>query len=304
MHHRPNTHRRPNARALTSLLVVGLLAIGLVAAQSADEPSEWTYVLERTTTAASHFDVNVSVAGGTGESAFIAILGLDETTQPMGLVPVTMLHRTGELTPSVHALGERVGCPDANCGVLGQVGGSGVSWAYDSTTDVEMTRVLIAVRSFDQPEVTLREAAGWQLVEQPFNYRTVQASEAQSVGVSHPDAGAEVFLSASAAGYPQGSVAMGELPCSPGSVGVPAGLGTGTLRGGIEEPTLTCAVDYEGPVAAVADDETTWSLDADGAAVGRNGTFETRLFVASVPPTPSCEESAYVLCSVQLPGSG
>lgn len=297
--------RRPRGRkgatAVLTLAIAALFTTAFAAAPSSPPSAmtdgRWTYVLERTSTGDTSFDLNVSVGGATGEENFVAILALAEDDAGVELRPVALYHRSGDPVPQGYVLGNPVGCPQAGCGALGQIGGGAVSWRYDSTSSPDaLTRVLIAVVSPDEPIIELTDAGGWQIAARSFEFRHVKASQADGVGITHSVAGADVFLSAAAEGFPGGSLAMAELPCSPAETGVALGAGSATLRGGSTSPSTTCAVEYPGPIAAQATAHTNWSFEAEGAAVGMDGSFETRLFVAEYPPTPSCDDSDYVRC--------
>ena len=292
---------RKGATAVLIMAIAAVFSTAFTTASSGSSPNladgRWTYVLERTSTGDTSFDVNVSVGGGTGEENFVAMLALAENDAGVELHPVALYHRSGDPVPQGYVLGNPVGCPQAGCGALGQVGGGAVSWRYDSASSPDaLTRVLIAVVAPDEPIIELTEATGWQVAARSFAFRHITASQSDGAGITHSVAGANLFFSATAEGYPGGSLAMAELPCSPAETGVALGAGSATLRGGSTTPSTSCAVDYPGPIAARATSQTNWSFEAEGAAVGMDGSFETRLFVAEHPPTPSCEDSDFVRC--------
>ncbi|MFT5563852.1 MAG: hypothetical protein ACI970_000568 [Myxococcota bacterium] len=277
---------------------VALAAITAVAAAPMpDTDAEWTYVLERTSADETAFTMNVSVSSGTGESTFVGMVGLEESSNETVAHGMLMHYRSGDLAPRGHLMGESIDCGQPGCGVVGQVGGSGVFYAYESaTSDVQLTRVLLAVRSPTAPVIELRDTVGWALRPVAFAFTTTTGAESESAGVQHVTIGAEAFIRAEADGFQDGSVAMAELPCAPLDFGVPIGAGRATLTGGTTSPTTTCAGESSEPIAAIAADVTTWVFAAEGAAVGLNGTFDTRLMVSEVPTVPACDRSDFFLC--------
>ena len=188
----------------------------------------------------------------------------------------------------MYADGERFDCttvpdpPAEPCDRIGAFGASGLTFTHgDDGGDDAPSRVFVAVYG-TRPSARLGTLArGWRLEEVPPTFSFVRGYEAEATGAQGGLAGgAEVFRSAAAAGGEDGSVAVGQPPCSD-PLWQP-GAGVTRLVGGETEPSHVCGADTGG-VTDFAAEATTWRLDGAAAGALVSGDL-TRLVVIDLPP--------------------
>ena len=123
---------------------------------------------------------------------------------------------------------------------------------------------------------------GWALKSVPLAFRAQEVQNNAVVAVSIANRGAAITDGASAPGGRSGSVAVAEPPCSTSDVGVLArGLGRVTLTGGVTSPTFTCPAPAAAILGSYARKSTTWQLT--GVAAGDSTLSDEALLVIDTP---------------------
>jgi hypothetical protein len=125
------------------------------------------------------------------------------------------------------------------------------------------------------------DAVGWRIVPMRLNYRLVNTWDASPARVSSGVYSAAVVDGATAPGGRSGSLAVATPPCSISASGIVSrGAGQIQLTGGVTAPTFTCPTDRI-PIGSYTNRKTTWSVD--GWAAGDSTQSDTTLFVIDRP---------------------
>ncbi|MDQ1694872.1 MAG: hypothetical protein QOJ03_225 [Frankiaceae bacterium] len=260
--------------------VIGFMLSAAVVPASADSHVKTvTFMLVRTTSGASQFDLSLS-AHDSSKGAFVGDI---DAVIRHGRVVETVAGSMGGLQSE--ADGVEVGplhvrtCALTRCGgdLEGQVG-TAIGYSSDNSEgDVNAIFVVLHGSGI----VYHFRGVGWRVLPMRLDYRTVDTRAASPVRVSSGVYSAAAIDGASAPGGAVGSVALAAPPCSIATVGVVSrGVGQIRLTGGATSPTFTCPTDRV-PIGSYTNRKATWSVD--GWAAGDSTLSDTTLFVIDRP---------------------
>jgi hypothetical protein len=252
---------------LRALVAASLtLAFAPVSPAGAADPLLTTWVVERTSRAASELVIDGGASAKEGEYAFAAVLSatVDETERFTDAEGGMFFGITPDSDAQASTPAGDVDCDDTPaarvCLTMESGGAIGfVIWWSNAT----FNRAFVVLRGRNQGVgLGVGTSPGWTMRRWTGNVRVVTDADMASVETPF-GRGAAAFGYAEAPGASSGSVAIGHLPCVYAGY-TNAGTGAARLLGGTREVVATCADWY--PPAAAATGGTEWVLD--GAATG------------------------------------
>jgi hypothetical protein len=270
---------RSRTRCAALLTVAGVLAalVGPGAAVAAG-PKHETLLLQRTTPGAS-FDLHATLGLDQG-GGFAGAIGARVHDGKVQSASPWSQSSYGHTDDGVHAMGTHVTtCTLGQCGLAGSEFSADYRISLDGSAGDDENAIFVVLEgaaisySF--------ESDGWTLTKVPFGYRYVDGADANAVDAGDPQAGAQVFLDASAPGGSGGSLAQAVPPCRTAAQGLSRGVGQVTLDGGATTPSITCPTSGWGAIADHAAAATTWR--AHGVAAGDRTLRDTALLVVDLP---------------------
>lgn len=279
-------------------VLVAMLCILVVGADTPPDADVTRFELVRTTTGPASYRLVVnhrSGDGSTGLSGLAAAVAF--RTDTSGTVTSTrsgfVVTDDSDRRAGVWVDGEERLCGHAEPCPTGRIvlGAQTVIADSDDGGEDVPNRVFVVFEGYD---LDLSFGGdGWELHEADFDHRYVEWQQDSPLGVSGGMDGVEVFTGTSLDGGALGSIAVAMPPCSPShasvTLGVAKGVGTLTLLGGPNEPSLTCPGTGFLSLTDHAPAATTWT--ADGVVVGEYTFEDVRLFVFDLP-----------VCHALLPG--
>lgn len=248
---------------------------------AAPQEQRVVYVLQRTTRAASSYDLTVTADPGSDGAFLGSVHAAVSGGRITGVWPgvSTSLGRPDE--PLVYSpAASASSCDAGQCDLYETHGGQGISFR-DSDGTNPINRSFIAVAGI-APRINF-ESDGWRLVRTSWSFSFVDGTESEAAGARVGDThGAELFLDATLDGGRYGSIAQATPPCSSVTTNAAShGVGRVTLDGGTESLSTTCPTDNPSRLASWSPAATTWNLH--GTAAGATDLAETRLFVLNFP---------------------